>query len=257
MSHTSAGPDSSISLEHLCDAANYPVLRSLAFDIALTPILSGIVHDLRNQLQSVTGTLPLLFDGGEDVPASVQKLATDGVEGSLAAVGAITSILELPRTDPPGPTPITDVFTLALELHGSGARGGAIPVRVEVGQEPPLPPLRCSAFDATCALIVLLNNAVDAIGDREDGEVRMDAVADGEEVVIEVIDNGEGFGDVRFDQAIEPLFTTRPHHLGLGLSLGYALVSQVGGTIALEPAGHGQGEGSRIVVRFPAWRGGA
>ena len=72
----------------------------------------------------------------------------------------------------------------------------------------------------------------------------------GEEVVLEVADDGVGIDPGHLKRIFDPFFTTKgPASSGLGLSIAYSLVSQSGGTlsVASEP-----GQGATFTGRFPA-----
>lgn len=249
MSERSAVPTTPIDLSQLCERVNLPAVRSLAFDSAFGPVLGGVVHELRNQLQSVTGVLPLVLEGSaDDVPASLRTMASVGVDRSLAAVQALTSLLELRREDPPGPTPVADIVQFVSDLHPFRRHpyDSAIDVQVEVTE-----PAGCNLFDGASALMLLANNAMDAMRDRDDGRMRIRTSTDAAQVTIEVRDEGDGFDVDPIERAFAPYVSTRPRRAGLGLPLARALIAHVGGVIELVPS---DAAGSCVRMRVPAWR---
>jgi PAS domain S-box-containing protein len=94
----------------------------------------------------------------------------------------------------------------------------------------------------------LLTNACDASqpGDQVTVRARLSAG----QVIIEVIDNGEGMAQDLLDQVFEPFVTTKgPRHgTGLGLSVVYRIVQDHGGQISIESR---PGEGTRVVLSLP------
>ena len=94
-------------------------------------------------------------------------------------------------------------------------------------------------------LVNLLSNAADA--SREDGRVDLLVRADGEEAVIEVMDQGQGIpGELR-ETIFEPFYTTKPtgRGTGLGLSLAYKIIEEHNGTLVIDSQ---VGLGTRVIV---------
>ncbi len=86
--------------------------------------------------------------------------------------------------------------------------------------------------DLALALTCLLENAVDAAASHGGGEVRVEARADGEgQVAIAVTDQGGGLPEGVEARALEPFFTTKPGHQGLGLSIARRIALRWGGTL--------------------------
>ncbi|RKH04011.1 hybrid sensor histidine kinase/response regulator [Corallococcus sp. CA053C] len=97
---------------------------------------------------------------------------------------------------------------------------------------------------------VLLNLALNALqAAPPGGRVCFSASTQGDEVALCVDDNGPGIpADVQA-RLFEPFFTTKASGSGLGLSIVHAIVTQHGGTIAVEAGPLG---GARFTVRLPA-----
>ena len=102
------------------------------------------------------------------------------------------------------------------------------------------------------ALMNLLANAAHAVRERgAGGLVSVRTRAMGDDVFVEVEDNGCGMSSDLVSRAFEPFFTTRAiaEGAGLGLSVALGIVRQHGGEIEVtsEPD-----QGARFVVRLPA-----
>jgi CheY-like chemotaxis protein len=113
------------------------------------------------------------------------------------------------------------------------------------------PELGSVAADPSQIGQVLLNlavNARDAMAGR--GTLTIATRNDGDEVVLEVTDNGAGMDDETRLRLFEPFFTTKDigEGTGLGLSTVYGIVTQSGGSIDVrsEP-----GFGATFAVRLP------
>src|SRR5204862_5812186 len=89
----------------------------------------------------------------------------------------------------------------------------------------------------------------------EHGHIAVHATRQGDDVVIEVRDDGQGIGPELLPHVFD-LFQQGPRKpdrseggLGIGLALVKQLVSSHGGTVSAHSAGTGQG--SSFVLRFP------
>jgi two-component system nitrogen regulation sensor histidine kinase NtrY len=116
----------------------------------------------------------------------------------------------------------------------------------------------------TQALTNLVKNAVEAINtyaespDAEPGfkgivEARL--TTEGDEAVIEVIDNGTGLPKSNRNRLLEPYVTTKGHKgTGLGLAMVHKIMEQHGGSLTLDdaPPAPGRSHGALIRLRLPA-----
>jgi len=95
----------------------------------------------------------------------------------------------------------------------------------------------------------LVQNAIDAT--PEDGLVRVEALRDGDDVVIRVMDNGQGMSAETIDKIFSPFFTTKEpgRGMGMGLTIVYRLIKKAGGRIDVQSE---PGNGSTFIVRLPA-----
>jgi two-component system, NtrC family, sensor kinase len=98
----------------------------------------------------------------------------------------------------------------------------------------------------------LLINAVQAIEAtaHEGGRIEIRTRAAGDEVVVEVADDGCGIPPEVLSRIFDPFFTTKPvgEGTGLGLSISHGIVSDHGGRIEVEST---PGQGSRFRVILP------
>ncbi|WP_088330659.1 sensor histidine kinase [Lacimicrobium sp. SS2-24] len=98
----------------------------------------------------------------------------------------------------------------------------------------------------------LINNSVvHGFREGENGEMRIEATQEENDVVLVYTDNGKGMDNEVLKKAFDPFFTTRRGHggSGLGLHLVYNFVTQLlGGVINLHSK---PGQGIRCVIRIP------
>ncbi|WP_027675220.1 sensor histidine kinase [Agrobacterium larrymoorei] len=82
--------------------------------------------------------------------------------------------------------------------------------------------------------INLLQNALEAVEDRDDGRVEVRTREEGEEVVLTVRDNGPGIAGHIHEQLFSPFNTSKEGGLGLGLVISSDIASDYGGRIEVE-----------------------
>lgn len=95
----------------------------------------------------------------------------------------------------------------------------------------------------------LLQNAIEAAPDHA-GTVKVRTRIDGDNGVVEVVDNGPGVPEELRGRIFDPFFTTKEvgGGTGLGLSLSYRVVERHGGRIEVDDAPGGTGALFRVVL---------
>ncbi len=196
----------------------------------------------REQLASVLQELPgLLSISGEGLDR-IKRIVDDLRVFARADSG------ERVRTD------VVKGIEASLRLLGNQLSRSRI--RVVVEAEPQLPTIEANASQLNQVWMNLLSNAIDAVSERREPEIRVGvrliAVQDSARVLeVEIKDNGRGVEATHLRRLFEPFFTTKPigQGTGLGLSIAYGAVKAHGGTIEIESE---PGGGTRVSVRLPA-----
>lgn len=92
--------------------------------------------------------------------------------------------------------------------------------------------LRADPVQLTQVLRNLLGNAIQAIGDADDGRIVLSATTTAEYYQLSFRDNGPGINEEIQDKMFEPLYTTKAKGNGLGLSISRELVRGHGGELS-------------------------
>ena len=132
-----------------------------------------------------------------------------------------------------------------------------INIHVDITEDPM--PARFDRRLVSQALTNIIKNATEAIaavppGELGKGEIGVYAARDGDDVVIDVVDNGIGLPKANRSRLLEPYVTTREKGTGLGLAIVGRIVEEHGGSIELRDAAEkipGQ-RGAWVRVRFAA-----
>jgi signal transduction histidine kinase len=134
--------------------------------------------------------------------------------------------------------------TLALEHSDLIARN----VTVDLYIDGALPPVTAAQAQLQQVLLNLIVNACEAMAEQStDRRLRIVARHHAGEIHVEVSDTGSGVED--FESIFRPLFSTRPHKVGLGLAIARTIVAAHGGRLwgVNNPSG-----GATFFVALPA-----
>jgi two-component system, NtrC family, sensor kinase len=136
------------------------------------------------------------------------------------------------------PGDLRDIVEQTLRLLKYHPTFKAMHVDVDIDTETPLL-VRADRDQLVQVLMALMLNAMDAMGHA--GTIRLKAFRSpvrGEELIMEVIDQGPGMSSTVRQRLFEPFFTTKPpgRGTGLGLSICYGIVADHGGRIEVDSA---------------------
>jgi signal transduction histidine kinase len=111
-----------------------------------------------------------------------------------------------------------------------------------------IPPVRCAPQELRQVFLNLVVNAIDAV--KGHGRVSIATSCDGEEVVVEVRDDGSGIPPDTLERIFDPFFTTKKvgEGTGLGLAIAWHIVDAHGGHVEVTSP---PGEGARFRVCLP------
>jgi signal transduction histidine kinase len=203
-------------------------------------IAGSIGHELRNPLGVIGSSLYLLRARPDDVETRDKHLQRIGEQAELATQ-IISDLLALidERNARPG---ADEPFSIAALLADALAILGAVTVQIEAEHTTLLPLVRGDRGQLRQALRNLLDNACRAARARV--RVTGRALPDAIELIVD--DDGTGIDPAIAPHLFEPLHTTRPGGLGLGLALVRHIAERNGGSIRTEPVT----AGARFVLRM-------
>ncbi|MFO0751454.1 MAG: response regulator [Myxococcota bacterium] len=223
-------------------------------------LAAGVAHEINNPLTAVIGNLdfadalvaraeapPDAPERGDGAVREALREAREALADAADAADRVRRIVHdlrrFARVDAEAEAALdlADVLDAAQRLsRGMLRQRGELRCRYGV-----TPCVRANEGRLTQVFTNLLVNAAQAIAEsgRPDGEIALTTSTDAAgRAVVEVRDNGVGMSDEVVARAFDPFFTTKPvgSGMGLGLSLCHAIVTALGGEIAVESApGHG------------------
>lgn len=218
---------------------------------ALGQLSAGLAHEIRNPLGVIKGSAEMLTQKlGDSNPLAAELAGYISSETNrLSAL--VTRFLDFARPlhAELSPEDITVVLDRALDDVAKVWKGGV--VRVEKEYEKDLPPVPLDEGLCEQALLNIVQNAYEAMGDGGGVlhvGVRWAQSRGGVEVRIE--DSGPGIPAELREQIFNPFVTTKKTGVGLGLSIVSKIIDGHHGWIRVESR---EGEsGTRFVMFFPS-----
>ncbi len=106
---------------------------------------------------------------------------------------------------------------------------------------PGLPKVKADRVQLQQVVLNLMMNGMDAMAETADRprELLISARAEGAEVVVRVADSGIGLDAETAEKIFNPFFTTKPHGIGLGLSISRSIVEGHEGRLWASPRASG------------------
>jgi len=245
---------------------------------SLGELTAGIAHEIQNPLNFVNNFADVNVELIEELETEANKgnleevklLAKDIKENETKithhgkrADAIVKNMLQHSRKTS-GQKELTDINALCdeylrLSYHGLKAKDKSFNAEFETKFDTTLAPINVVPQDIGRVILNLINNAFYAVNERQKKEedsgykplVTLTTSKQGDQVVIEVADNGTGMPEQVKEKIFQPFFTTKPtgEGTGLGLSLSYDFVTKGHGGI-MEVLTR-EGEGSKIIVRLP------
>jgi signal transduction histidine kinase len=246
---------------------------------SLGELTAGIAHEIQNPLNFVNNFAEInteLIDelkkeiepAGiisanelvEDIKANSEKITHHGNR----ADAIVKSMLQHSRKTS-AQKELTDINALCDEYmrlfyHGLRAKDKSFNAEYDTKFDTTLPLISVIPQDIGRVILNLINNAFYAVNARQKMEqdsgykplVTLTTSKQGDQVVIEVADNGTGMPEQVKEKIFQPFFTTKPtgEGTGLGLSLSYDIVTKGhGGSINVSTSTN---QGTVFSVQLPA-----
>ncbi len=222
--------------------------------ISLGTLAAGIAHEIRNPLTGVSLMLDDLHDHLVEHPGQrdIIERALQEIERLEKLISGLLDFASPSRDAPRSPRAVDAEIQQTLFLVKKQCRSRG--VRVSVGLEPGLPPLRMDPERFRQALLNLFLNAVQAMPDGGELSLTVQRVG-GERSLLEsdavsfrIADTGCGIDPADMDYIFDPFFTRNPSGVGLGLSIVHSIVEEHGGRITVSST---PGKGTVFRLDFP------
>ncbi len=215
----------------------------------LSVLGAGLTRELSGVFAVLLGRSQLLLARAQD--ESLREGLSVLEEAAWRGTDVVQRLLGLAEADR-APAAPCDLGAIAQEaLAFARPRIGSSASRIDmVAELPPTAPVIGSAIALREVVAALVLNAMEAMSGGGTVTVRARDVEGGVELV--VADAGEGIGTEAAARVFDPFFTTRPGHLGLGLTVARAVILRAGGRLDLRSGA----PGTTVTIWLPAAGGG-
>lgn len=205
--------------------------------------MSGSVgHELRNPL-GVMSTVVFLLDALPDASPKLKDYAALLREQIRLSERIISDVLDRARSSAPVRTS-TDVAAFLDDLILRAEIPASVRIERHVAASMPLVLLDRDRVGQV--VWNLVSNAVQAM--QGAGTLTLTAAIADDELRVSVCDSGPGIAMDDHERIFEPLFTTKPEGVGLGLSISRAYARSIGGDLSIAPT---DGYGACFVFELP------
>jgi two-component system, NtrC family, sensor kinase len=208
---------------------------------------AGMAHEIGTPLAAIMGYTAILADdlaGDPEKSDYLRRIAEESqridriVRGLLDYArpkGAVQQEMEL-----------RPLMEKTVELLSTQGALKLLKVSLEVQDN--LPALHADPHQLEQLLLNLIMNARDAMPGG--GELRLMGSRAGDDILLEVIDNGSGMSPAQLSRVFDPFYTTKEPGKGTGLGLAVAarIADSCGGRLSVQSE---LGKGSRFVLRVP------
>jgi len=217
-------------------------------------VAQRIAHEIKNPLTPIQLSAQRLkrrlADGRNPDEKRVLEDATatiiHEVEGLKQLVDEFSRFARMPALTPK-PTDLGRLLEGVVVLYRDSHPG----LHINASFAPDLPQLEVDPDQIRRAVLNLVDNAVEAVGQLGEVTVQVVWLPDSRRVRIMVSDDGPGIAPEDKERLFVPYFSTKATGMGLGLPIVHQIITDHGGTIWVEDnAPHG----SRFVVELPVER---
>ncbi len=214
---------------------------------------SQVAHEIRNPLASISLNLELLEEEIEDIelPNSKKGELTSLIKTINSEVSHINNITDdylsfvrmpvLKKTK-------QDLNKVVEDIHNS-LKNLLLTARIKfVHHKNPLPKIPIDYNQTRRAILNIIKNAIEAIGNDGKIEVFSRIYRDKKTLCLYIKDTGCGIPEDKLEKIFEPFFTTKITGSGLGMHITYQIMKEHGGEIRITSA---EGKGTTVALCFP------
>jgi two-component system NtrC family sensor kinase len=209
-------------------------------------LVAGLAHEINNPLAAAQSASELLLDQelADDVREGLEVIRAESERAALI----VRKLLDFSRPHDVElqPIDVVDAIEASLSLRAYEHRVQDVTI---VRSFEPVPPVRADMHRLQQVFLNLIVNAEQAMSEPGRPRVLDIACRLSDMVEIRITDTGPGIPESDLDAVFDPFFTTKPvgQGTGLGLSVSYGIIRELGGTIKAVP----HPDGARFIIRLP------
>ena len=214
-------------------------------------LAASMAHEINNPLQSVVGCLGLAQEIMEDqgLDSELGRFIGIAHEELQRAARIVSRLRDLGRpsdAERKERFDVNDLIARVLTLSAKQLDDHHVVAQQHLAEDLPAPQGVADQIQQVFLNLVL--NAIDAMPDGGELQIRTACEGAPDEVVVTFADTGPGMSPDVLSQLFEPFFSTKSEGVGLGLFVSQNIIREHGGRIEVESE---MGQGSTFMVRLP------
>lgn len=224
-------------------------LQRTTTESAWRGVARQVAHEIKNSLTPMRLSLQMLqraADKGADNIDDRIKRTSDTLIEQIDALSDIassfSSYAKLPENDPK-PLDLAELVGNVVNLYDN-AENIVFSYAFDPSQNHTF---LGDKTNLNSAVSNIVKNAVQAIGNKPDGQITVNLTASESKFLISIRDNGRGIKEEDKKHVFLPNFTTKTNGSGVGLSLTYNIIQSAGGRITFESE---QDKGTEFVIEL-------
>ena len=217
----------------------------------LAELAGGFIHEIKNHLSTLGLNLQLLAEDFEQAETQRERRALERIQRLQGECGQLVEVsndfLRFARVQTLDLTPadLSEVVEEILDFFSPTARQAHIKINAYVPSD--LPAVRLDR-DMFKRLLNIMLNAEQAM--PQGGELTIQASAQEDQVVLNLIDTGKGISPEHLAKIFRPFFSTKPGGTGLGLPTTKKIIAAHGGQVRVQSD---VGRGTQFSILLPAY----
>ena len=216
---------------------------------AWAEVARRLAHEIKNPLTPIQLSAERLgMKLSPELSDTGQQMLDRSIQTIVNQVEAVKNLLNAFRDYARLPAPILAPLDLGELVHEILILYESTPAKITTQIPADLPQVMGDASQIRQIIHNIMQNALDALTDRDNAEIVLAARGEGDWVQLSCQDNGPGFPPEVLARAFEPYFTTKAKGTGLGLAMIKKIVTEHGGEVKIANR-DGSGAGLRIRLR--------
>ena len=216
-------------------------LQKVSKMAALGQLSASVTHELGQPIAAMRNYLATADLPGSGIDGEARQLI-DHLNGIAARMEHITGQLRFFARAQPNKLSrfdLRNVVAPVLDLMKPDLSAAGVAWSQQLGDDPVW--VFGDALRIEQVLVNLIRNALDAVSDIENPQIRLRLTGDGSLARLSVADNGPGLDDEALERAEDPFFTTKPSgtSMGLGLSISASILKEHEGQMEISNAPEG------------------
>jgi signal transduction histidine kinase len=210
--------------------------------IVLGQLAGSLAHQIRNPLGAISNAVAVLRRQiGERATPAMEQALDIAQEEVWVANRIIADLLAYSRIRPPAQRSVA-----VPELIDTVLGRETVPEGVKIDRRLGSERVQVDPGQVADAVANVIRNACEAMDGQ--GTLTIASRRDDDSVELSIADTGVGISQEEIALLFEPLITSKPLGIGLGLTTARALVANQGGTLECEGE---PGKGARFKLRLP------